>query len=457
MSTKSKETKKHVSIVISGHVDSGKSTSTGHLIYALGGIPERDMQKLKDEADRLGKGTFAFAFYMDTQKEERERGITIQCTTKEFYTESKHYTIIDAPGHKDFIKNMISGASQADVAFLLVPADGNFTSAIKGQSKEHALLLSLLGIKQLIIGINKMDSDVAKYSKERYDEIKNEMIHILLKAGWSKKFVNESVAFIPYSGYLGDNLIKPSTNMPWWTGADVKTKDGNTVHVHTVLDCLEKQVEIPMRPTEKPMRVPISGIYKIKGVGDVLTGRCEQGTLIPGTEVVFLPSHTETTPCTGKIFTVEMHHKSVPSAGPGDNVGMNIKGLDKNPVMPKIGDIMVPKSDLTIKICKKFTLQVKILNHPGELKVGYTPIGCVRTAKAPLKMTEIKWKMGKATGNVKIENPPFLTKNETAEVVFEPQLPFMVQSYKDCEGLSRVAILEGNGVVMIGKVISVEY
>jgi elongation factor 1-alpha len=448
--------KQHLSIVIAGHVDSGKSTTTGRLIYDQGGIPERELEKLRNEAKQHGKESFEFAFFMDRQEEERRRGITIMCTVKEFYTETKHYTIIDAPGHKDFIKNMISGASQADVGLLLVPADGNFETSISkdnGQTRHHALLLNLLGVKQLIVGVNKMDS--AKYSKDKFDEVANEMRNVLVKVGWPKKFV-ENVPFIPYSGYKSENLTKPTDKMSWYNGYDLSTRSGKKVHVNTIIDCLENFVEVPQRPTDKPMRVPINGVYNIKGAGDVLTGRCEQGVIKPGTEVVFLPTHTDSNPCAGKVFSIEMHHKKVDNAGPGDNVGMNIKGLDKNN-MPRVGDIMIAKSDNTLKSCKRFTCQCQVLEHPGELKVGYTPIGCLKTSKAPLKMVQINWKSGKSTGNQKVENPPFLTKNETCEIVFEPVAPFVVETFKNCDPLSRVAILEGNSCVMLGKVIGVEY
>ena len=218
------EGKEHLSIVICGHVDSGKSTTTGRLIFELGGIPEREIEKLRAEADALGKSSFAFAFYMDRQKEERERGVTISCTTKEFFTEKWHYTIIDAPGHRDFIKNMISGAAQADVALLMVPADGNFTTAIQkgnhkagevqGQTRQHARLINLLGVKQLIVGVNKMDTDTAgPYAKARYDEVGGEMKNMLIKVGWKKDFVEKSVPVLPISGWMGDNLIKKTTNM----------------------------------------------------------------------------------------------------------------------------------------------------------------------------------------------------------------------------------------------------
>jgi elongation factor 1-alpha len=456
--------KQHISIVVCGHVDAGKSTTTGRLIFELGGIPEREMVKLREEADRLGKSSFAFAFYMDRQKEERERGVTIACTTKEFFTPTKHYTVVDAPGHRDFIKNMLTGASQADVALLMVPADGNFATSIargdhkagevQGQTRQHAVLINLLGVKQLLVGVNKMDCDVAKYGQARYDEIKNEMKEMLIKIGWKKEFVEESVPMIPISGWIGDNLITHSDKMSWWTGVEVKNVNGQKVHVKTVLEVLEKQVTIPPRVVDKAMRMPVSGIYKIKGVGDVVTGRVEQGKVEPGAEVVFIPTHAPSTPCTGKIFTVEMHHKSVPQAVAGDNVGLNVKGLVKEN-MPRVGDVMILKSDDTIGRADKFSAQVQVLNHPGELKSGYTPVGFVRTGRSALKMTEIKWKIGKETGNKKAENPVNLKANEMAEVVFEPQQPFVVDTFKNCEGLGRVAIMEGGGVVMLGKIVEV--
>merc|ERR1711896_80682 len=256
-------------------------------------------EKLKQEAERLGKGSFAFAFYMDRQKEERERGVTIACTTKEFYTTKWHYTVIDAPGHRDFIKNMITGASQADVALVMVPADGNFTTAIakgnhkageiQGQTRQHSRLINLLGVKQLCIGVNKMDCDVAGYKQARYDEIANEMKSMLVKVGWKKDFIEKNTPVMPISGWMGDNLLKKSDNMSWWTGYDIECGK-ETVHCDTIYDVFDKFFRVPERPSSAPMRMPISGIYKIKGVGDVLAGRVEQGIVKPGEDVVFLPT-----------------------------------------------------------------------------------------------------------------------------------------------------------------------
>jgi elongation factor 1-alpha len=460
------EDKTHLSIVICGHVDAGKSTTTGRLIFELGGISERDMEKLRAEAKTLGKESFAFAFYMDRSKEERARGVTIACTTKEFYTTSYHYTIIDAPGHRDFIKNMISGASQADVALLMVPADGNFTAAIakgnhkagevQGQTRQHARLINLLGCKQLLVGVNKMDCDVAKYSKERYTEIRDEMVNMLSKLGWKKVFIEKRVPILPISGWVGDNLLKPSDKMPWWKGQDILRGKTEKIHVHTLLDALENLCQVPKRDSTSALRMPVNGVYKIKGVGDVITGRVEQGTCEPGQEVIFLPTHTSSKACTGKIFSVEMHHKMVKSALPGDNVGLNVKGLDKIN-MPRVGDIMILKSDASIKACKTFTAQVQVLDHPGQLKKGYSPIAFVRTARSACKIADIEWKIGKETGGKKAPSPPFLKANEMAQVIFEPCQDFVVDTFKNCEGLGRVAIMEGANVVMLGKIVKVEF
>jgi len=456
------EGKAHLSIVVCGHVDSGKSTTTGRLLFELGGIPERELEKLKAEADALGKSSFAFAFYMDRQKEERERGVTISCTTKEFFTTNWHYTVIDAPGHRDFIKNMISGAAQADVALLMVPADGNFTTAIQkgdhkagevqGQTRQHARLINLLGVKQVIIGINKMDACMGgPFNEARYIEIRDEMKNMMIRVGWKKDFVEKSVPALPISGWLGDNLLTQSKNMPWWSGVDTLLANGTTLKITHLVQALNDMVSLPERKTDAPMRLPISGIYKIKGVGDVLAGRVEQGIVKPNEEVLFLPTHTASTPCLGKVFTVEMHHKRVDEAKPGDNVGMNIKGLEKIN-MPRVGDVMVYKKDDTLKPIKDFTAQVQTLDIPGELKPGYSPIGFVRCGRAACKMTSIVFKVGKETGGKKMENPHSLKSNEVAEAVFAPCNALIVDSFSSCEGLSRIAFLDGNTAVMLGKV-----
>jgi elongation factor 1-alpha len=458
--------KKHVSVVVAGHVDSGKSTTTGHLMLKLGGVTKREMEKLEEEAKTMKDQSFKFAFVTDTSKEERTRGVTINCTTKEFFTERYHYTIIDAPGHSLYVKNMISGSGSADVALLMVPADGNFTTAIAkgdrsagevmGQTRAHARLLFLTGIKQLIIGINKMDSDTAGYKEERYTEVKNEMARMLISVGWPKGFVEKSVVFLPMSGWIGDNLVEKSTNMTWWKGVDIPLKSGGSVHVDTLLDALDKMVTIPKRDPTLPLRIPVSGIHSIKGVGIVVTGRVEQGTVKPGDDIVFMPSDTVSKECVGKVFSIEMHHKQVAEALPGDNVGMSIKGLDKD-YLPKTGDVIVLKSDKSLRPCKSFTCDVSVLDIPGELKVGYCPTGIVRTAKSAMKLKQILWRSGKDTNNVQVETPATIKSGDTARVVFEPQHPFVCEKFENCDGLGRIAILEGNGAVMLGRICDIEF
>ena len=247
-----------------------------------------------------------------------------------------------------------------------------------------------------------------------------------------------------------------STNMTWYSGQEVVNLKGEKIQVHTLLDALNSFVVVPERKTDAPLRLPISGAYKIKGVGDVLAGRVEQGVVKPGDEVIFLPTHTTANPCTGKVFTVEMHHKRVDKAGPGDNVGMNIKGLDKGN-MPRTGDVMILKSDQTLKIVKDFTAQIQTLDIPGEVKKGYSPIGFVRCGRSACRISGINWKVGKETGGKKMENPVGLKANEMAEVVYEPTQPLIVDSFKNCEGLSRIAFLDGNTAVMLGKVVSVTH
>merc|ERR1712137_278236 len=316
-------------------------------------------------------------------------------------------------------------------------AKGNHKAGeIQGQTRQHSRLINLLGVKQICIGVNKMDCDTAGYKQARYDEIMNEMKSMLVKVGWKKDF------------------IEKTTNMPWWKGMDIPV-GGETIHVDTIYDVLDKVCRIPERPISAPMRMPISGIYKIKGVGDVLAGRVEQGVVKPGEEVVFLPTHTASNPCTGKVFTVEMHHSRVDFANPGDNVGLNINGLDKIN-MPRSGDVMVYKKDTTLGQTKEFDAQIQVLDIPNEIKVGYSPIGFVRCGRSACRISKLKWKMGKETGGKKMEDPHSLKSNEMAHCSFQPQQPLVCDTFKNCEGLSRVAFMDGNGVVMLGKVISCE-
>jgi elongation factor 1-alpha len=439
----------------------------------MGGIDERVMVKLRAKAAENGKPSFAFAYYMDNQKAEQERGITIACNTKEFHTKRYHYTIIDAPGHRDFIKNMITGSSQADVALLLCPADGGSfissiakgdhkTGEVPGQTRNHARLLNLLGIKQLIVGINKMDSEVDGecYGEKRYVEIRTEVRRILLQEGWKKDQIDSEIPIIPMAGFHGQNILTKSEKMPWWNGVTVKVAAiaGKEVKVDCLLDALNDMVNLPPRDSDSAFRAPVGKVItSIKGIECVITSRIEQGTLIKGEDVAFLPTHTASNPCVGKVFSIEMHHKEHPNAGPGDNVGISMKGLSKVN-MPRDGDIMIKKSDTAFKACETFVVQAMVLDHPNQIKPGYSPNCYVRTSHAACRLIKIDFKVGKkSTGGQKVSDPEFIEKGDMCQLIFKPTRPFVVDDFKTCEGLSRVAMLEGSVVCMIGKVVKVNF
>jgi elongation factor 1-alpha len=394
---------------------------------------------------------------MDTCKEERERGVTIQCNTKEFYTPNYHYTIVDAPGHKDYIKNMITGSGSADAALILVPAEkGGFEAAIakadpklgvdEGQTRQHARLLFLLGIEQIIVGVNKMDS--CDWSESRFTEIKDEFVKMITQIGFKPK----KVPVIPYSGFHGENLVTKSEKAPWYKGWKANMNPTTVIEGWTILDALDKLIKPPKRQPDAPLRLPISNIYNIKGVGQIICGRVEQGTVRPGDIVGFAPSGIRGK----KMFQIEQHHKQLASAGPGENVGMSIKGIGKDEKIA-VGDVIYIEKQGILNAVKSFTAMVFVQEHPGVLKKGYCPVIFSRTARVACKMTAINWKQSKKTGNEKVENPDELSQFEQAEVVFEPTSLLYLDTFEQCQGLARIAVMDSNRLKMLGKVVGVEY
>jgi len=316
-----------------------------------------------------------------------------------------------------------------------------------------------LGIKQLIIGVNKMDDEkTANYKEERFKEIAEEMKLLLVQVGWSKAFVDNCVPILPISGWIGDNLTKKSDKMPWWKGVDVKrtVKDAAPVHVDTLLETLDKYVLIPPRPVDKPLRIPVGSVHKIDGVGTIICGRVEQGKVKPGDELVFLPTHTESNPCTGRVFSIEQHHKKLPEGLAGDNVGMCMKGLNKDH-MPKPGDMAILTTDHTLKPVKSFSVEAHVISCANEFKVGYCPIGFVRTSRAPCKLVVLDSRKGKETGGEELPNPVAIKLNDIVKVRFENQQPFVVDEFKNCESLARICFMDGSAPVMLGKIVRVEH
>ena len=426
------KTKTHVNLVVIGHVDSGKSTSTGHLIYKCGGIDPRTIEKFEKEANQIGKGSFKYAWVLDKLKAERERGITIDIALWKFESQKYSFTIIDAPGHRDFIKNMITGTSQADVAILVVAAGtGEFEAGFskEGQTREHALLAYTMGIKQVIVAVNKMDA--ANYSEERFNDIKTEMSSFLKKIGFPPKNVN----FVAYSGFKGDNLIERSENMPWYKG-------------DTLLEALDK-IEPPVRPLDKPLRLPLQDVYKITGVGTVPCGRVETGILKPGMLVTFAPANI-TTECK----TVEMHHTTLEEAIPGDNVGFNVKNISLKDI--KRGYVVGDSKNDPPKEVVKFNAQVIVLNHPNSIKGGYCPVIDCHTSHIAVKFEKLLQKIDRRTGKELEAEPKEIKNQECAIVEMVPQKAMVVETFSTYPPLGRFAVRDMKMTVAVGVVKEIE-
>jgi len=426
--------KEHINIVVIGHVDAGKSTTTGHLIYKCGGIDKRVIEKFEKEAQEMGKSSFKYAWVLDKLKTERERGITIDIALWKFETARYFVTVIDAPGHRDFIKNMITGTSQADCAVLVVASGtGEFEAGISkdGQTREHALLAFTLGVKQMIVAVNKMDDKSVNYGQGRYEEIQTEVSNYLKKVGYNPK----NVPFIPISGWNGDNMLDKSTNMPWYKG-------------DTLLEALDK-VNPPTRPTGLPLRLPLQDVYKIGGIGTVPVGRVETGVLKPGMTVHFAPSNV-TTECK----SVEMHHESLSEALPGDNVGFNVKNVSVKDI--RRGNVASDSKNEPAKETASFNAQVIVLNHPGQIHAGYAPVLDCHTAHIACKFAEIQNKMDRRSGKVLEEGPKMIKNGDAAMVKMIPQKPMCVEPFQAFPPLGRFAVRDMRQTVAVGVIKAVE-
>merc|ERR1712127_1021072 len=313
----------------------------------------------------------------------------------------------------------------------------------EGQTRQHARLLYLLGVEQIIVGINKMDA--CNWDEGRFNEIKDEFQKMLQMIGFKPK----KVPFIPYSGFNGDNLVDKSDKAPWYTGWTANLTPKKKIEGFTIVDALNNFIQPPVRHPDLPVRLHISNI---KGVGQIICGTVEQGTLRPGDVCGIVPSGLRDK----KIFSIEQHKKQLEAACPGDSVGLSIKGIAKDEkVQP--GDIIYVQKDGDLKPIKTFTAMVAVQEPPGVLKPGYAPVVFCRTAKVACKMTKILWKMGKKTGGQKVDNPPELSQYENAEVEFEPSQPLLVEPFEKCAALGRIAVMDSNRLKMLGKVTTVEY
>ncbi len=425
----SKQEKPHLNIVITGHVDHGKSTTIGHLFYLTGTIPERVAKVYEEEAKKLGKETFKYAWVLDKLKEERERGLTIDLAFLKFETPKYFFTVIDAPGHRDFVKNMVTGASQADAAVLFVSAKrGEFEAGIGpgGQTREHAFLAYTLGVNQLVVAINKMDDQSVNWSQERYEEIKNEISRMLKMVGYKI----EKIPFVPTSGWTGDNLTKLSEKMPWYKGPTL----------YGALDVFE----MPPKPIEKPLRLPIQDVYTITGVGTVPVGRVETGVLKEGDKLVFMPANVQ-----GEVKSIETHHVRIPKAEPGDNIGFNVRGIARDDI--RRGDVG-GHLDKPPAVAKEFIGQIIVIYHPTAIAAGYTPVLHAHTGQVACQFTELIAKLDPRTGQTIEEKPAFLKTGDGAIVRLEPLHPIAAEAYSDFPELGRFAVRDMGTTVAAGVI-----
>merc|ERR1712150_323751 len=409
-------------------------------IYKCGGIDKRTIEKFEKEAAEMGKGSFKYAWVLDKLKAERERGITIDIALWKFETGKYEVTIIDAPGHRDFIKNMITGTSQADCAVLIVAAGvGEFEAGISknGQTREHALLAFTLGVKQLIIGVNKMDSTEPPYSEKRFSEISSEVSNYVKKVGYNPK----AVAFVPISGWHGDNMIEASTNMSWYKGWSKEVKEGK-FSGKTMFEALDSIIP-PTRPSDKPLRLPLQDVYKIGGIGTVPVGRVETGLIKPGMVVTFAPVNVTT-----EVKSVEMHHESLAEGEPGDNVGFNVKNVSVKDL--KRGMVASDSKNDPAKEAVNFLAQVIILNHPGEIHAGYQPVLDCHTAHVACKFTELKTKIDRRSGKVLEENPKMVKSGDASMILLTPSKPMVVEEFQKFAPLGRFAVRDMRQTVAVG-------
>jgi len=421
--------KPHLNLVIIGHVDHGKSTLMGHLLYLAGAIDERTLRKYEEEAKKIGKESFKYAWVLDKLKEERERGLTIDLAFWKFESSKYYFTIIDAPGHRDFIKNMITGASQADAAVLVVSAKkGEFEAGIGpgGQTREHAYLAFTLGVSQIVVAINKMDDPSVNWSQERYQEIRNEVAQLLKEIGYKVDKIN----FVPVSAWTGDNLVKKSDRMPWYDGP-------------TLMEALD-QFEVPAKPIDKPLRIPIQDVYSITGVGTVPVGRVETGVLKVGDTVIFEPAGVK-----GEVKSIEMHHEPLQQATPGDNIGFNVKGVSKKDI--RRGDV-AGHPDKPPTVAKEFIGQIIVIWHPTSIAPGYTPVLHAHTAHVATRFAELLTKIDRRTGQIVEEKPAYLKRGDAALVKFVPTRPFVIEKYAELPQLGRFAIRDMGKTVAVGIV-----
>ncbi|XP_068255605.1 HBS1-like protein isoform X2 [Nyctibius grandis] len=423
--------KQLLNLVVIGHVDAGKSTLMGHLLYLLGNVNKRTMHKYEQESKKAGKASFAYAWVLDETGEERERGVTMDVGMTKFETKTKVITLMDAPGHKDFIPNMITGAAQADVAILVVDASrGEFEAGFEtgGQTREHGLLVRSLGVTQLAVAVNKMDQ--VNWQQERFQEITSKLGQFLKQAG----FKESDVAYIPTSGLGGENLVtrgQSSDLTQWYKGK-----------------CLLDQIDSfkpPQRSVDKPFRLCVADVFKDQGSGFCVTGKIESGYIQVGERLLAMPPN-ET--CTAKGIT--LHDEPVDWAAAGDHVSLTLTGMDI--IKINVGCVFCDPKE-PIKVCTRFRARVLIFNIEVPITKGFPVLLHYQTVSEPATIRRLLSVLHKSTGEVTKKKPKFLTKGQNALIELQTQRPVALELYKDFKELGRF-MLRYSGSTIAGGVVT---
>ncbi|XP_054473928.1 HBS1-like protein isoform X1 [Anoplopoma fimbria] len=423
-----------LNLVVIGHVDAGKSTLMGHLLYLLGNVNKRTMHKYEQESKKAGKASFAYAWVLDETGEERDRGVTMDVGMTKFETNSKVVTLMDAPGHRDFIPNMITGAAQADVAVLVVDASrGEFEAGFEagGQTREHALLVRSLGVTQLAVAVNKMDQ--VNWQQERFKGITSKLGHFLKQAG----FKESDVFYIPTSGLSGENLTSRSSVSEltsWYSG-------------HSLLEQIDA-FKAPQRSVDKPFRLCVSDVFKDQGSGFCVTGKIESGYIQPGERILAMPPN-ET--CTVKGIT--LHDEALDWAAAGDHVSLTVTGMDI--IKINVGCVFCDPKE-PIRACTRFRARILLFNIEVPITQGFPVLLHYQTVSEPATIRKLISVLHKSSGEVLKKKPKCLSKGMNAIVEIQTQRPVSLELYKDYKELGRFMLRYVGSTIAAGVVTEIK-
>uniref|UniRef100_A0A3P8SHU7 HBS1-like protein n=1 Tax=Amphiprion percula TaxID=161767 RepID=A0A3P8SHU7_AMPPE len=423
-----------LNLVVIGHVDAGKSTLMGHLLYLLGNVNKRTMHKYEQESKKAGKASFAYAWVLDETGEERDRGVTMDVGMTKFETDSKVVTLMDAPGHKDFIPNMITGAAQADVAVLVVDASrGEFEAGFEagGQTREHALLVRSLGVTQLAVAVNKMDQ--VNWQQERFQEIVSKLGHFLKQAG----FKDSDVFYIPTSGLSGENLASRSSVSQltsWFSGPSLVEQ----------IDAFKA----PQRSVDQPFRLCVSDVFKDQGSGFCVTGKIEAGFIQTGDKILAMPPN-ET--CTVK--GISLHDEALDWAAAGDHISLTVTGMDI--IKINVGCVFCDPRE-PIRVCSRFRARILLFNIEVPITQGFPVLLHYQTVSEPATIKKLISVLHKSSGEVLKKKPKCLTKGMNAVVEVQTQRPVSLELYKDYKELGRFMLRYVGSTIAAGVVTEIK-